>query len=250
MLRFLLPSLLTAFLVSGNLRADEAPVHLFILSGQSNMANLDADKCFAPEAARLLAPEKIVLLKVAVGGEPIRFWLPEWDALAQSAGLTQKNEKGPIYYQEIMTKYRALQQQYPKLASITFCWMQGERDAKTGLQEAYAKALRQLVSNLRRDLTRSDMNVVIGRLSDHQPGAAEQKGWDAVRAIQVDFAKQDSHAAWVDTDDLNNQTWKDGTSVNGLHYTDAGYLVFGQRLARQATNLIRGQKPAADGRPE
>lgn len=37
---------------------------------------------------------------------------------------------------------------------------------------------------------------------------------------------------------------------NDLHYTKEGYDLFGQRLARQAVRLIKGEKPDPKGRPE
>jgi hypothetical protein len=61
-------------------------------------------------------------------------------------------------------------------------------------------------------------------------------------------ARETPHGAWVDTDDLNDKL-EDGKPVNDLHYTKAGYALFGQRLARQAARLIRGEPPDATGRP-
>ena len=126
--------------------------------------------------------------------------------------------------------------------------MQGERDAKTGLATVYERALTQLIANLRRDLRCPAMNVVIGRLSDHAPGPDLQADWDAVRAIQMKVAREIPHGAWVDTDDLNDKL-EDGKPVNDLHYTKAGYALFGQRLARQCVRLIRSEQRDAVGRP-
>lgn len=241
---------LWACLANGILAAESvSPVHLFVLSGQSNMAALEPEKSFLPELRRLLPGATIAHLKVAVGGEPIRFWLPEWGELATAAGVDPTNEKGPIYYEQILAQYRALAATHGAFASVTFCWMQGERDAKTGRAAAYEPALRRLIANVRRDLRREDLNVVIGRLSDHRPGEREQPGWDAVRGIHQRLAEQMPRTAWVDTDDLNNQTRKDGTRVDGLHYTSEGYATFGERLARQSVRLIRGVPPDNSGRP-
>lgn len=105
--------------------------------------------------------------------------------------------------------------------------------------------MKTLIANLRKDLDAPEMNFVIGRLSDFS--TSEQ--WEAVRGAQVKVAKDDSRGSWVDADDTNNKT-KNDKPHNDLHYTKEGYDLFGQRLARQAVLLIKGEKPDAKGRPE
>ena len=245
----LLSSLFLAGIVSCGCAAADRPVHLFILSGQSNMARLDPETCFLPEARALLRDATVVHIKVAVGGAPIRFWLPEWDAIAEAAGVSQRNEKGPILYERILAEVANLQRQHGSFASITFCWSQGGRDAKTGLEAAYEAALTRLIANLRRDLKRPDMNVVISRSSDHDPGEPWRKGWERIQNIQMKVAREDPHGAWVFSDDLNDIE-KNGKMTNDLHHTPEGYVVFGQRFARQSVRLIRGEKPDPNGKPE
>jgi hypothetical protein len=223
--------------------------HLFILSGQSNMQGLKPESGFLPEARKLLPDAEIVHLKVAKGGQPIRFWVAEWDAIARDAGLEQPNPEGAVFYDAILAGLKPILARHPRPASVSFCWMQGERDAKSGMEAAYEPALKRLIANLRRDLKRPDLNVVIGRISDHDPGEKWRAGWEAVRKIHVKVATDDPRGAWVDTDDVNNKTRK-GEPHDDLHYTEDGYRLFGQRLARQAVRLIEGKKPAADGRPE
>lgn len=240
-------------LSAGLAMAAEKPVHLFILSGQSNMQGMDPEAGFAPEAKRLFPEAEIVYIKVARGGQPIRHWVAEWDAIAEKSGIDvdkiRGNEKREtLYYQPILEQYAATVAKHGEPASVTFCWMQGERDAKGGTRAAYKASLEQLLANLRRDLKRADMHVVIGRLSDHQGQPLEE--WNAVRKILVDVANEDASGAWVDTDDLNNKPNADGTMRDDLHYTKEGYAVFGRRFARQGASLIRGEKPAENGRPE
>lgn len=229
--------------------ADDKPTHLFILSGQSNMQGLKPENSFLPEAAKLLPGANIAHLKVSRGGQPIRLWVTEWDEISKTAGLTQMNPKGPVYYRQIQAELKKLKYEPTKYASVSFCWMQGERDAKSGMELAYEAAMKKLITNLRRDLKRPDMNFVIGRISDHAPGSKYQSGWDKVREIHVNVARKDSRGSWVDTDDCNNKIKRD-QPTNDLHYTKDGYILFGKRLARQAVRLINGKKPAADGRPE
>lgn len=150
-----------------------------------------------------------------------------------------------MFYKPIIEQYRKLLKKHPKPATVTFCWMQGERDAKEKLSAAYQDALTQLINNLRRDLEQPKMAFVIGRLSD----CLTTDHWNAVRKAQVAVAKEDPLGAWVDTDDLNDKV-KGGKKRNDLHYTKEGYALFGRRLARQAKALADGRKPAADGRPK
>ena len=69
----------------------ERPVHLFILSGQSNMVGMDPETGFMPEAKKLFKDEKVVYIKVAKGGQPICRWLEEWTDLAEKKGLDEKH---------------------------------------------------------------------------------------------------------------------------------------------------------------
>ncbi|MEZ5301740.1 MAG: sialate O-acetylesterase [Verrucomicrobiales bacterium] len=239
--------------LSSNALADDRakPAHLFILSGQSNMVGMDPKAGFEPEAKALFPGAEIAYLKVARGGQPIRLWVKEFPAIAARHGLdaaaASAEKQGVPYYQPILDQFAKLLEKHPDPASVTFCWMQGERDAKEKLDAAYADAMKQLVANLRRDLKRPDMNAVIGRLSDF--GKPDNNGWQNVRKAQVAVAEEDPRGAWVDCDDLNDKE-KNGRKVDDLHYTKEGYALLGKRYARQAKALIEGNEPAADGRPE
>ncbi len=228
------------------------PVHLFVLSGQSNMAGMNPETGFMTEAKILFKDEKVVYIKVAKGGQPICRWLEEWQDIAKKNGLGENDIKrihkdGEVeFYQPILDQYKEMLKKHPKFKSVTFCWMQGERDANGGGQPAYKDALKLLISKLRRDLERPDMNIVIGRLSD----AGEKKeSWAAMRKIQMEIVDEDPSGAWVDVDDLNDQE-KDGKVINAVHYNrPEGYIILGQRFARQGYALIKGENPAEDGRP-
>jgi hypothetical protein len=232
--------------VGNCLHAAEKPVHVFILSGQSNMAGMDPKLGFEPEAKKLFPDAEVVYFKVSRGGQPIRFWVEEWNTIAARHKLDSKSE-GTKYYEPILKEYATIQEKHPNPASVTFCWMQGERDAREKLSAAYEDALKQLSVNLRRDLKQPNMNFVIGRLSDYGPEG--DASWQAVRKIQVSIASADKQGAWVDCDDLNDKEAK-GVKRNDLHYTKPGYELLGRRYARQAKALIEGNPPTKDGRPE
>jgi len=230
----------------------EKPVHLFVLSGQSNMAGMDPETGFMTEAKKLFKDEKVVYIKVAKGGQPICRWLEEWQGIAKRNGLYENhinriNKGGKVqFYQPILDQYKEMLEKHPKFKSVTFCWMQGERDANGGAHAAYKDALKQLISNLRRDLKRPDMNFVIGRISD---AALGRPSWLAVRKAQCEIADEDPRGAWADVDDLNDRE-KDGKIINAVHYNrPEGYDILGERFARQGYALIKGKKPAKNGRP-
>ena len=225
---------------------EEKPTHIFILSGQSNMAGMDPKVGFEDEAAKLFPDAEVRYFKVARGGQPIRLWVEQWDEIAKKHGLAAKNAETK-YYQPILSQYRELVSQDANPASVTFCWMQGERDARENLSAAYFDALSQLIENLRRDLKQPQMSFVIGRLSDFGPETNAQ--WQAVRKAQVDLANQDPRGAWVDCDDLNDKE-SNGVKRNDLHYTKQGYELLGRRYVRQAKAILDGKQPAENGRPE
>ena len=231
--------------------ADDKPVHVFIFSGQSNMAGMDPETGFVPEARKLFGSEEVVYIKVAKGGQPICRWVKEWADIAKEKGLSSRHidrilkGEGTKYYQPILDQYRALLEKDPKPTSVTFCWMQGERDANGGADAAYKDALKLLIAKLRRDLERPDMNIVIGRIGDY---ALDRPSCVAVRKVQREIVNEDPRGAWVDVDDLNNKEIN-GKIESVVHYTKEGYELLGRRFARQGYALVTGKEPAEDGRP-
>lgn len=220
--------LLGAALPTAWQEAEPAKVRLFILSGQSNMGGLNPNVSFTPALKRAYANDEIIVVKHAVGAQAIL----RWNKAAKhpkGGKLSDKQKTGDIY-DELMAK-AAKAVGNKKADTITFVWMQGERDAGTGWSSVYADNLRGLLRQLRDDLKRPDVTVVIGRLSDFGKG---KPPWDAVRAAQEKVAGDDPLAAWVDTDDLNGDK-------NAKHYTREGYAELGRRFAAKAVELIKKQ---------
>ena len=175
-------------------------MHLFILSGQSNMARMNPNAGFMPEAGKLFKDEEVVYIKVAKGSQPICRWLEEWQDIAKENGLDEKHiqriHKGwkVALYQPILDQYEEILKKHPGLTSVTFCWMQGESDAQAGAQAAYKDALKLLITKLRRDLERPDMNIVIGRIGDYAIDNPES-GCVAIRNATVASAESGSRQA-------------------------------------------------------
>jgi Carbohydrate esterase, sialic acid-specific acetylesterase len=213
---------------------NEKKVHLFILSGQSNMSGLHPDESFTPSVKKAFSGDEIIVVKDAHGGYSIGAWYEKWKP---PQGQEVKTTR-PLY-DRLMTKVKeAINGKTP--STITFIWMQGESDALRFLGKEYAANLRGLINQLREDLKFKDINFVIGRLSDFN-GKGDGKGefpswtkaqWTMVRQVQVEVAESDPRGAWVDTDDLNGRK-------NDLHYTKEGYKILGKRFAAKAINLIK-----------
>ncbi|WP_237067786.1 sialate O-acetylesterase [Microbulbifer guangxiensis] len=227
-------AMLVLMLAAGEILAQTGSRHLFILSGQSNMARMNPDLTFTPYLQGVLGSDQVVVIKDAQGAQPIRRWID-----AETA------QPGPLYLR-LLQKVRDRVGELKPDDSVTFVWMQGERDAREGLGLEYENNLQILLARLRKDLRRNDMVVVIGRISDHGLAGPRSDDWRAVRAAQERVAESSMLAAWIDTDDLNDGTGPEGTQLeNDLHYTDGGYRELGLRFANQAIRLHREANPPA-----
>jgi len=195
------------------------------------MVGLNPDVSFTPALRKAFSDDEVIVVKHAQGGQPIRRWYKSWKA-PPGVEMGAAKEKPRDLYDALMDRVK-LAIQGKTADTITFVWMQGERDARGGLSGVYAEALKGLIKQLRDDLKQPDVSVVIGRLSDFQKG---EKHWDAVRAAQEKVADDDPRAAWVDTDDLNGPK-------NDLHYTKEGYKELGRRFAAKAVDLVSKQVP-------
>ncbi|MCM8529005.1 MAG: sialate O-acetylesterase [Lentisphaeraceae bacterium] len=208
--------------------------HLFILSGQSNMAGLKPEESFIPTVEKEFGKENVIVIKDAQGGQPIRRWFKEWkDALGK------KPAKNGDLYDRLMTKVKpAVKDQ--KLSSVTFLWMQGERDAREKHGEVYKASFIGILEQLKADLGIKDINFVIGRLSDFDMENKKYPHWTKLREVQVALADESPRGAWVDTDDLNDGKNRKGKEIkDDLHYSADGYVTFGKRLAEKAIGLIK-----------
>ena len=139
--------------------------HLFILSGQSNMQGLKPEESFIPTIVQQYGKGKSIVVFDAQGGQPIRRWYKQWTPGPKLAAPKGKQVVLGDLYERLMSKVRsAIKDQ--KIASVTFLWMQGERDAREQFADVYARSLQGVLDQLARDLGRKDIRLVLGRLSD------------------------------------------------------------------------------------
>ncbi len=212
--------------------AEASAKHLFVLSGQSNMARFKPEATFIPAVEAEFGADNVIVIKDAQGGQPISRWYKNW---VSASG--EKPESTGDLYDRLMEKVTpAIAGQ--EIETVTFIWMQGEADAKAKNAEVYLASLNGLKKQLEEDLKRTDIDFIIGRLSDsgffkRRGTPIENPQWDMMRKAQMAFADASESSVWVDTDDLNGEK-------NSLHYIKPeGYDILGERYAEKAIALIR-----------
>src|SRR4051812_36951860 len=139
--------LLTSLLAAAPGRSADEPrkVRLFILSGQSNMAGLNPDTSFTPAVKAAFPNDEVIVVKWARGGQPIRRWHKDWKA-PPGASVKAAGKNGDLYDVLMTAVRKAVGDRKPD--TVSFVWMQGERDAKEGLSAVYLDSLRGLVGQL------------------------------------------------------------------------------------------------------
>jgi len=105
-------------------------VRLFILAGQSNMVYMDESKSFTPTIKKAFPGDEVIVVKYAQGGTPIRLWFKGWKAPegADESWTKDKERQGSLYYTLMEKVKKAIEGKTPD--TVSFVWMQGERDAK------------------------------------------------------------------------------------------------------------------------
>jgi hypothetical protein len=117
--------------------------------------------------------------------------------------------------------------------------MQGERDARMKYGEVYENSLLGLYEQLSSDLHRTDINFIIGRLSDFDMQNEKWPHWTMLRDIQMKVGESNPRFGWINTDDLNDGINREGKDIpNDLHMSEVGYKIMGKRFAEKAIQLI------------
>ncbi|NNM28701.1 MAG: hypothetical protein HKO57_04220, partial [Akkermansiaceae bacterium] len=219
-------------------REPAAGKHVFILSGQSNMAGMDPGVSFTPAVTKAFGKDRVLVVKDAHSGQSIRSWCKSNHEFPPPTTGRVPKVRGELYGRLIGKVKAATEGQ--TLQSVTLVWMQGESDLNNTAYDAY---LQELLEQLQADLAFEEINLVIGRISDS--GLDREKrlaGRLNIRRIQQEFAEAHPRGAWVDTDDLNDR--KEGDKVvNDLHYHAEGYRILGARFAARAIELIERERP-------
>ena len=227
---------LMAIIISSCVSKQEGK-HLFILSGQSNMEGLKPEESFTPAVKEKFGEEHVVVVKHAKGTQPISQWYRDWKSLEGNI-----SDEAPVMYDILFSKVnKAIENE--KIATVTFIWMQGERDARLEYGDVYEKSLIGLYKQLCKDLRCDDINFVIGRLSDFGLTRKSHPHWSMIREIQVEVAESNFRFDWINTDDLNNGINRAGEEINNdIHMSAEGYVMMGKRFAEKSIKLIENTK--------
>lgn len=228
--------------------------HLFILSGQSNMYHMKPGESFIPAVEKAFGKDNVFVASVAKRGASIRYWDKDypWEA-GVPQGREQPGSKPKTreeFVSEFGNLYDALLNSVKKKSegktfeTVTFVWMQGESDTKPEAVGKYFESFERVTTRMKNDLGIQKMNIVIGRLSDYGSTIEKKESWMKMRDLQVKYAEERDDCEWVNTDDLNDMTGKDGGAKNDLHYTKQGYITLGKRFAEKAIALIKKQQAA------
>lgn len=202
------------------------------------MVGLDVDAFFTPFITEAFGADNTIVVKDAKGAQPIRRWYKDWQPSANNIPKNYQEKNNGDLYQRLIAKVE-LAIKDKQIASLTFLWMQGERDAKELNGHLYLQSFLGVVEQLKHDLGQEKINVVIGRLSDFDMANSKYKHWTLVREAQVQLTKHLDNATWVNTDDLNDGLNRQGKLINNdLHYSQQGYQIFGKRLADSTITLL------------
>jgi hypothetical protein len=205
----------------------EAPRMPFVIGVMGIGGPIEDEKVsFVPAVEAAFGKENVIVVKDAQDAQPIRRWYKAW----KPASGDPPQATGDLY-DRLMGKVRAAMEGQT-IATVTFVWMQGERDAAEKHGDVYADSLKGLVKQLAADLKRDDVNVVVGRINDYAMTNKSHPHWTRVRDAQVQAVQDMPRADWVDTDDLNGPK-------NGIHATADGFKTLGERFAEKAIKLVR-----------
>lgn len=200
------------------------------------MAGMNPNVSFTPAVEKEFGKGNVTVVKDAQNGAPIRSWYGKYEfpdkreiSEQEKAGIGKK-------YADLIAAVKAATGG-GNYDSVTFIWMQGERDARESLSDVYAQSFNGILDQLKADLKLDEINFVIGRISDFDMEDRNYPHWTKIREIQVKLAEEDPRGEWVDTDDLNGG--KPGQAGGGLHYSGAGYATLGERFAEKAIGLAK-----------
>lgn len=230
--------------LGGTTHAEEKPLKVFVLAGQSNMVGMRAleeelpddlkgevnnalffdgekwvplavgkteEKGFGPEisfAKKLHAAGvgPIGIVKLSKGGSMLAtHWHP--------------TKQGDSLYKQLLAKVQAAKASRP-IEIVGMLWMQGESDAVNENRSGrYADNLNILIDSLRAEFGSPNMVFIAGRVNpplDKFPEA------ETVRKAQEQCAV--AGYAYIDCDDLEK-------GPDNLHYNTRGYVEMGNRFA-------------------
>ena len=234
--------------------------HLYLLVGQSNMAGRgkvsDADRkpmkrvvmfkknqswapavepmhfdksiagtglgrTFGIQIAETFPEVQIGLIPCAVGGSPIRTWVP--------GGYHSQTKSHP--WDDAITRAKAAMQ-HGTLKGIL--WHQGESDSNVKDAPAYEYKLHDLIARFRKELGAPDVPFIAGQM-----GIFAERPWSDAKK-QVDKAHRDlpkkvHNTAFVSAEGLAHKG-------DNVHFSAASFRTFGHRYAKAYLGMFSATK--------
>jgi len=231
--------------------AQEKPLKVFVLAGQSNMVGRRAKVAELPEdlkkeqaGALFFTGRGWVPLAPGVTerqgfGPEISFARRMSERLGEPIGIIKHSRGGSnlaedwspenpkSLYAALLKKVKAARKTR-EIEIVGMVWLQGGRDAKfEAMARAYAANLKKFIERARKDFASADMPFVAGRSSLPKktfPFA------DAVRKAQEQC--RSPHYAFIDCDTIEKR-------ADRTHYTTAGYVEVGYRLADAMLRMMK-----------
>lgn len=190
---------------------------------EARMDTIGPEFGFAKAMSELYPADEIHLIKVARGGTPIDWWLPDANGKGNGHTVLLANLKNALG--KIDGDY--------EIAGML--WMQGESDTKKQEDaESYQKKLEQLIALMRRETGKPELPFVIGRISSR---ILESKKFNMplakiVQSGQEAVAKNDKHAYVINTDDLSQRS-------DLVHFDQEGQMGLGKRFGEAMIKALK-----------
>lgn len=187
---------------------------------------------FAHAMAKAWPEEKIVLIKMAIGGTSALAWAPDWTA--EGAAITENDRSGSLYDRLVNRQVKPLLERYGDDAEVVgVLWAQGGRDGRyEKAAENYQANLTKIIEAFRRDLGKPDLPFVLAHTVD-----APVRNFpyiDKVRAAQQEVVKSVPHTALVPIEGLSRKS-------DRTHFDTQGQLELGRRFAAAYLKLIKDE---------
>ena len=193
----------------------------------------------AHELADLWPNDTIGVIKVAIGGTGIRAFEKNWKK--EQADRTNDAKKGPLYKDLMNAVTEAKKISKPVFSG--FVWKQGGKDkSKESLAKEYYDTFKQLVSDLRKDLSAPDMPVfVLTYASDVDLDKKNTKAFTEKYKYIMHVLKAHNRAG---RDIPNTVTVLHGKLplVDAVHYNTEGQLTLGKMTSSAVKKFYKAKK--------
>ncbi len=188
---------------------------------------------FKKSIEQALGKDRVLVVHKGYPGQPIKLWHKDWKP---PEGMKDNDpaRNGMLYDRMMVTTRKAIEDRKP--ASVTFIWMQGEADGGRAWSGVYEKSFMAILDRIKSDLDVKNINFVVGRINEFYLRGRHGK---QMRDLLVKIGDENPNGAWINTDDLNHGVNDAGDfSFEDGHFPEAGYIVMGQRFAKQACLLL------------